>query len=980
MSIEGWHNRLAAHFQRLCISKDALGGGYPVFGLEHGLTDPDIRELEYEIHNSIPKLKRNEDYWLPWIVYATEIGYQYAGDEYWQTFEHQTPGWRELNDRHWIRYCFEKFQMAYGGIKPSGRWAEHFSIICWPITHAILPKDLQQQLAEILFKMRHTLFVALLESPRAVGKAIATHSLRASSRFKNLAQEELLLGLIASALLMGKENETQNLIHPPTLMRIATDLDSERRAREMMSEVKKHIQSERIRGFHRGKRQREHIESDKIRYLDEEADVLSVTPSLILYQSEEAKWNLLLQIPRLTPLLQILPELEKTLSEARCSVPHSDMRAPLARGFLLHCQKRVRLLRLPEAGETIIGFDRTTPELDRFLESVFILPKEHSRLFKIRSDGFAYESKSNVLTPGSSYVLVRPLKPIGNNDYITPNVIDCEDLYGARIDMPLEVSDDFREVLKSLGLENIKTFYSWPSGLPPANWDGEGRGEWLSNERPCVGLRFDHGVEELCVTLNEDTNSRLNKGIVAPGEILFLELPNLLPGSHELKISARSTSPGYNIISAYLDLIVREPRTSWHNSINQSPLLVILDPVEPTLEQLWEGKARIELYGPIDKEIECTVSLFKELEGSPIYTKQLPVMSLPISAADWRECFNDSFRDDVNAQYKYDMSKVCLIEFFGYGLGSYRFNFEREFTPVRWVVQYEGDMCSLTLIDDTGIQIIPETYYYSFEQPGIPLNLDPLSCTQGITLEDNAGMYVAIVSGYLNAIIVMPSIRISEFADLGTTPETDDYIRSPIGLMELINLIELWRNARISGSIAASFKQVFVLRALIHKLFSIICGERWGRAENELKGNPCAETLNLLIGEIRNARIAESVKRECEKFSHMSIDSRTEHLCEIFEGHIDIQKLNYLRDEPGITKNIQLEMSQDDEETYWITDFALRLAYAPWTVRESVEKYIDIGLQIILDNPDLARAARFCVLFIDSVLQERGWKIYTGWE
>src|SRR3712207_7713201 len=60
------------------------------------------------------------------------------------------------------------FKRQFAGATPSGRWAEHFSIIAWPITHAILPRDLQQQLARILYDLRHS-FSARSEE-RRVGK------------------------------------------------------------------------------------------------------------------------------------------------------------------------------------------------------------------------------------------------------------------------------------------------------------------------------------------------------------------------------------------------------------------------------------------------------------------------------------------------------------------------------------------------------------------------------------------------------------------------------------------------------------------------------------------------------------------------------------------------------------------------------------------------------------------------------------------
>ena len=84
------------------------------------------------------------------MVYAAELGYRYSGDEYWQTFEAQTPGWAQSANRECIRSVFEKFSDTFGGARPSGAWANWFSIISWPVTHAVLPADLQRQFARLL--------------------------------------------------------------------------------------------------------------------------------------------------------------------------------------------------------------------------------------------------------------------------------------------------------------------------------------------------------------------------------------------------------------------------------------------------------------------------------------------------------------------------------------------------------------------------------------------------------------------------------------------------------------------------------------------------------------------------------------------------------------------------------------------------------------------------------------------------------------
>src|SRR5580704_8558452 len=164
-TLASWQDRLENHFSGLREQRSKTPGDQPVFALEHGFTDDEISELSALIRSHSGQTGPSDRHWLAWIIYATELGYRYAGDEYWQTFEEETPGWLEYGDRDWIRESFKRFCKTYNGAIPSGSWARHFSIICWPITHAILPEDLQPQLAQILFEVRHSFRPELFDSP-----------------------------------------------------------------------------------------------------------------------------------------------------------------------------------------------------------------------------------------------------------------------------------------------------------------------------------------------------------------------------------------------------------------------------------------------------------------------------------------------------------------------------------------------------------------------------------------------------------------------------------------------------------------------------------------------------------------------------------------------------------------------------------------------------------------------------------------------
>ena len=103
----------------------------------------------------------------------------------------------------------------YGGAEPRGRWANHFSIICWPITHAILPQDLQRELAHSLYRIRYDFDSALLANPVQLGRAIAQDAeLVAGSRFRQFAEDQLLVGQIAASLLLEERDRSRSHILP----------------------------------------------------------------------------------------------------------------------------------------------------------------------------------------------------------------------------------------------------------------------------------------------------------------------------------------------------------------------------------------------------------------------------------------------------------------------------------------------------------------------------------------------------------------------------------------------------------------------------------------------------------------------------------------------------------------------------------------------------------------------------------------------
>jgi hypothetical protein len=167
-ALEELDGGLRAHFLALRERRDLTLPGAPIFALEHNLDNELLDLLRSLVLERITADRPSSRSVLPYVVYAAELGYRYEG-EYWPSFEAATPGWLRHGDRHWIRRIFSDFADEFGGARPTGAWGRQFSIISWPITHAVLPTDLQRHLASLLAEYRYRLSPELLDDPNELG-------------------------------------------------------------------------------------------------------------------------------------------------------------------------------------------------------------------------------------------------------------------------------------------------------------------------------------------------------------------------------------------------------------------------------------------------------------------------------------------------------------------------------------------------------------------------------------------------------------------------------------------------------------------------------------------------------------------------------------------------------------------------------------------------------------------------------------------
>ena len=872
MNLNEWGSRLQQHFEELRRHRLATVGDKPLFVLEHGIDKSELLQLSTEVQNHVRTSFPDDAHWLPWIVYAAELGYRYSGDEYWQTFEEETPGWLLRGDRHWIRRCFLRFHKQFGGAKPTGPWAEHFSIICWPITHAILPKDLQQQLARILYELRHSFSAELFETPERLGEFIAARSWTATSRFQKLAEEPLLLGQIAAALLLQGESRGRGLIYAPTLLRITQDLDNERRARDWLRAAQKSAHERvHIRGLAFGRATRTVVRSEEARA---EVAALGIEPRMVLRPADptRTRWDVSLEIPDLSNLLFRFPSTRETLTRSRCVVAGAVGR-PLARERVLHGSQQVLLDRWPSSDEVLLKFDRSNEQLDFLFRTECLLRPGPNWLFRIASDGLAYELRSLRVRAGERYLLLTTGGVIGAGERVEPIQLSCRGVTGVLIDVPDALDRDLEERLRRIGLSPGKTIEVWPAGLAAVTWDGEGRGEWLASERVCLGIRSDHAISSLVVSMNSGLQLPLELKPIRAGQTVFVELPQLPVGLHKVRVSTRDQAGAIEPLGD-LDVMmrIREARPWTPTASPHGPLLVEADPPNPTLEQLWEGRAAIAISGPRGRQLRCRASLNEADGAPPLQSIQLPPLPLPVDEERWEEFFDQHFRRRPQVQAAYDEARLCTLDFVAEELGAFSLRCPRDFAPLRWALRRVGGEFRLRLMDDSGEASVAAVSRYEYETPATE---ERLSLSAPYVTAASGGLYVATHGEFTAGVIVPPTVK--TLADLKCVPAIQSSVRSSDSVIRLVAVYRLWALARVSGDVVSSLRQRTILHAILTAAFRLFCGDAWARAESSFAGSngDLSQLIRLVSPRAGNDAFVRAFESELDQFAAASPRERT---------------------------------------------------------------------------------------------------------
>ena len=944
--------RLEAHFGALRGQRDdEAGSELPVFALEHGLSELELSLLSTAVKEAIGRGHLPIIASLPFVVYAAEVGYDYSGDEYWQTFGQRTPGWSDIEDRDFFRRGFQRFASRFRGAIPVGPWAEHFSIICWPITHAVLPTDLQQQLVRLIFEYRTGLTGDLLADPLALGRRLASRTSHYSSRFRYFAQNTALLGQVAAALL-SPENESSPYLLDSTLQRIVSSLSTHHQAREWLRDAKTTANRVRTSGFRRpSSADGSTSAGQSMERLPRAAD-----PGVLVQLSEQG-WAAYLQLPDLSALAEQLPDLHEQLGRTR--VRMAGRASPLARGRLLVSDQRVPLERWPEHQAPLLQLEGDSQAAaNRLLADQCVLSPGPAWLFRIREPGLATEVRGKVIRPGFAYVLlVRANLPTeGRPSWVVPAACATAGVTAFAVQAPAVLDDDDSAALASLGIGVLADVSVRPVGVIPAEWDGQGSVTSLMADDVVIAIESGRAVTRCIVRL--DAQPQLLDWPSGETELL-LGLTDLDLGVHTIDVALLSDETDGSVAEGSLSIAVRTAPSPSSGGSPRAGLTLLADPPVPAMSDVWEGRAPIELLGPVGAEVTLTASL-EAIRGRVLAKEQIKLQT-PLDPLAWSATPARQLRASKVLQPHYDEADVLTLRASSSELGTVELRCERRFSPLRWVLRRDRTGPYARLVDNTEGSSA-EVVRFPFASPATPEPVDPTDLT---ILRWPAGGLLRARTTNSQALVVMPPHvhgDLGELREVLATPEVPSGPRTGAEMLALMDLCAQWATASLPGDPFAEYERRSVLRALTVGVVSLAAGGRWSHLEQRSRQSDSYVFQDLREGvgvEDYQRGIADAISRRLGGWHALDPEKRAHEF-------------------GSVLATFSYRTHVRDDATR-VAEFLLRAASEPSSLEGWPADDKASLVERVMVSPMLIRAARFVVLSIHLDSDDDSGSTYRGW-
>jgi hypothetical protein len=926
-TLEYLHGELGAHFRQLSERRQTLEAPSPVFAIEHGLGEQGIALLQDAVPVAYGQglSYRVRKAWLPFVVHAAEVGYIYDGVEYWPIFSEATPGWIDTEyERDRIRDWFRKFADEYGGAIPQGAWAATFKKIAWPITHAVLPRYLQVQLARLLYDYR-TGWPSLLEDPAALGVRIHSWSRHYSDRLEKFCQNTALLGHVAVALLLSGEGEDSPYIERATLDRLVAGVNSERQSRRWLLDARRSASSIRAHGFLTPA-------NPGTPRLTSKRLPAATDPRLQL-KRERGVWKAYAILPDLKPLQHSLPLVFDELRSSRVQV--TGARQTIPTGGMLFATDPVEFRSWPWPSEPFLQVQRGSREVNLLIADQCRITTGPWWVFRRKPGAPAAEVKGKFIRPGGLYCIV------GATDQKPPEIswcekkqIDVEGVCAYELEVPLAVCETDTAVLAAAAISVVSDVSIRPVGVVANGWDGEGSVEWLAGEPGLIAIHAELTPPMCRLTINGDPY--FIEWPAGQTEI-FLSLDGLAVGTHELVTTLGDPDSCGRRTEGTLLITISDPRVRPEGASAGEGIRLRTCPAQPSLPEMWDGRAMVEVDGPTGTSADLEITL-RDGDGKELGSLQRS-LKLPVSGQDWKRLFG-SLRRAPELSKHYDAADLADLSVSRAGIGFASLSCERGFCGLRWVVSSRHRAgYSARLIDRTDGGPV-RVDFFSVERPLITVSQP---AEQEFVGPPRGGLLWATNGDLVAGQIIPPDPN--EMMQIGPVePNVSTGQKSLQEAQKLMRHHRQWKDANLPAHPFGQRERQRVLDAVTSALVAMLAPGKWATLEQHLRRASVTEVdldhAQSLVGD-------SPQQRELAKAIGTSLWQWTSPEA-LIRGFADA--IADVAASSGISNKINGAR------------FLLQLASSPGELLDWNEAERDEHLRRVLTSPVLVRAARFTVL------------------
>ena len=547
-------------------------------------------------------------------------------------------------------------------------------------------------------------------------------------------------------------------------------------------------------------------------------------PGIVL-QLTQRGWGAHLHLPDLSELAERLPDLHEQLGRLRVRLAGTTG-APLARRRLLVPGAQVAMEEWPDPRTPLLQFEGETMEAaNRLLADQCVLSPGPAWLFRLREPGLATEVRGKFVRPGHSYVLITraTLPADGCLPWITPTACVTAGVSAYALTTPVVMGDDDIEGLQTMGLGVVADVDVRPAGIVPGGWDGEGAAEWLAGEDVILAVGSGRAVSKCALTIDGDP-----KFLDWPSseDEIFVALSDLGLGPHDIQVALLPVEVDTPIATGSLLVGIRAAHARPSTGTPREGLMLLANPVVPTLSEVWDGRSTLELLGPAGAEVNMTATLerARRVELARTHFK----VRIPVDSSSWLKTAASEIRGSNVLQPCYNEAEALVLTASQPELGSAQLRCEREFTPLRWVVGHDRNGPYARLINNVDSTDI-DVKLYEFVTPAEAV---PIGGTDSLLRWRSGGLLRARVNDF-EALVILPA-DVRDLADLQRTrvvPQVTTGRKTPERIQQLISLSDAWASASLPGDPFAQHERRAVLRALTAHLVSMMAGTRWTRLE-----------------------------------------------------------------------------------------------------------------------------------------------------